>query len=182
MMHETPPLQFLIIDDGSDDQRRLFRSLRKGFPAAALHVVTSKQDFDAALAQSVFDVVVTAYQLEWSDGLKVLKRIRRRFPHVPVFWVSSGQLDEAIVAGMKAGLNDCVSKKRLQRLPKAIRDSLAQARVIREDAQVLQSLREAEQRYRAISDLTSDYAYLLHIEADGGVVCDCVNERFNYIT
>jgi len=126
--------------------------------------------------------VVTAYQLEWSDGLKVLKRIRRRFPYVPVIWVSSGQLDEAIVAGMKAGLNDCVSKKRLQRLPKAIRDSLAQARVIREDAQVLQSLREAEQRYRAISELTSDYAYLLHIEADGGVVCDWVNERFTYIT
>jgi PAS domain S-box-containing protein len=182
MMHETQPLQFLIIDDDLESQKRLLRTLRTEFPGAALHAIASQQDLDAALAQHLFDVVVTEYQLKWTDGLKVLRQIRRRFPHTPVIWVSAAPLEEIIVAGMKAGLNDYVSKKHLRRLLKAIRDSLEQARINHEDAQAFQALRAAEQHYRVISELTSDYAYLLHIKADGLVVCEWVNERFTSIT
>ena len=147
-----------------------------------MHEITGKQDLDEAIAQHPFDVVVSEYQLKWSDGLRVLKRIRRRFPHTPVIWVSSASHDEAIAAGMKAGLNDYVSKPHLQRLPKAIRDSLEQAKRCQQEAQALQALRAAEQRYRVLSELTSDYAYLLHIKADGSMVCEWVNERFTAIT
>ena len=126
--------------------------------------------------------MVSEYQLKWSDGLRVLKRIRRRFPHTPVIWVSSASHDEAIAAGMKAGSNHYVSKRHLQRLLKAIRDSLEQAKRCQQDAHTLEALRAAEQRYRVLSELTSDYAYLLHIEADGSMVCEWVSERFTAIT
>ena len=182
MMHDTPPLRFLIIDDDPDDLKRLAHRLRKGFPGAVLHEITGKQDLDEAIAQHPFDVVVSEYQLKWSNGLRVLKRIRRRFPHTPVIWVSSASHDEAIAAGMKAGLNDYVSKRHLQRLLKAIRDSLEQAKRCQQEAHTLQALRAAEQRYRVLSELTSDYAYLLHIKADGSMVCEWVNERFTAIT
>jgi two-component system cell cycle sensor histidine kinase/response regulator CckA len=181
MTHETQPLRLLIIDDNPDDRNRLMRSLRKGFPGSTLHEITNKQDLDAALVQHPFDVVVAEYRLKWTDGLKVLKKIRRYFPHTPVIWVSSTHLDEMIVAGMKAGLNDFVSKKHLQRLPNMIRDSLEQAKVYQEDAQAHQAVRASEQRYRAISELTSDYAYLLRIDPDGKLVCEWVDERFTYI-
>jgi PAS domain S-box-containing protein len=182
MTHETDPLRFLIIDDNPGDRKRLFRSLRKGFPGAVVHEITNKQDLDRAVVQYRFDVVVTEYQLKWTNGLNVLKKIRGRFPHIPVIWVSSASLDETLAAGMKVGLTDYVSKKRLQRLLKAIRDSLAQARINQENAHALQALKASEQRYRTISELTSDYTYLLRIEADGGVVCEWVNERFTHIT
>jgi two-component system cell cycle sensor histidine kinase/response regulator CckA len=181
MTHETQPLRLLIIDDNPDDRNRLMRSLRKGFPGSTLHEITNKQDLDAALVQHPFDVVVAEYRLKWTDGLKVLKKIRRYFPQTPVIWVSSTHLDEMIVAGMKAGLNDFVSKKHLQRLPNMIRDSLEQAKVYQEDAQAHQAVRASEQRYRAISELTSDYAYLLRIDPDGKLVCEWVDERFTYI-
>ena len=182
VMPDTHPLRVLIIDDDSNDRRRLVRILRRGFPGATLQEITSQQDLDAAMAHSLFDVAVTEYQLKWTDGLKVLKKIRRRFPHTPVIWVSCASRDETIVAGMKAGLNDYVSKKHLQRLPKAIRDSIEQARANQEDEQTLQALRASEQRYRVISELTSDYAYLLRIEAGGIVVYEWVSERFTAIT
>jgi PAS domain S-box-containing protein len=182
MKHLTQPLRLLIIDDAPDDREHLLRTLRKGFPGAVLHEIATKQDFEMAMAQPAFDVVVTEYRLKWGDGLKVLARIRRRLPYTPVIWVSRASSDEAIAAGMKAGLNDYVSKRRLHRLRKAIKDSLEQTRLNQEHAQAHQALRASEQRHRVISELTSDYAYLLHIEADGAVVCDWVNERFTYTT
>jgi PAS domain S-box-containing protein len=147
-----------------------------------LHEITSQQDFDQAMMQHTFDVVLSEYQLQWSDGLRILKKIRRRFPHTPVIWVSSASHDEAIAAGMKAGLNDYVSKRHLQRLRKAISDGMEQARQRQQDAHALQTLRAAEQRYRVLSDLTSDYAYLLHIKTDGSMRCEWVNERFTALT
>jgi two-component system cell cycle sensor histidine kinase/response regulator CckA len=182
MVYDAHPLRFLIIDDDPDDRKRLVRYLQKGFPGAVLHEITGKRDLDEAVAHYPFDLALTEYQLTWSDGLKVLKRIRQHFLYTPVIWVSSATCDETIAAGMRAGLNDYVSKRHLQRLLKAIRDSLAQARQTERDAHVLQALRAAEQRYRVLSELTSDYAYLLRIEADGSLVCEWVNEGFTSLT
>jgi two-component system, cell cycle sensor histidine kinase and response regulator CckA len=182
MMDDTPSLRFLIIDDNPDDLERLAQPLRKRFPGAVLHEITAKPEFDETIARHPFDVVVCEYQLKWSDGLRVLKRIRRRLPHTPVIWVGSGSHDEAIAAGMKAGLNDYVLKRHLQRLPRAVRDSLERAKKCRQDVQTLQTLRAAEQRYRTLSELTSDYAYLLHLKSDGRTECTWVNERFTAIT
>jgi PAS domain S-box-containing protein len=182
MMPEIQPLRLLIIDDNADDRNRLMRSLWQGFPGAVLREITTKQEFDAALALPLFDVVVAEYWLTWTDGLKVLKKIRRHFPQMPVIWVSSTPLDELIVAGVKAGLNDFVSKKHLQRLPKIVRASIAQARVHQGDAPAHQTVRASEPPYRTISELTSDYAYFLRITPDGSVVCEWVDERFTELT
>src|SRR5919108_515699 len=141
MMDAAHPLRFLIIDDDPDGLKRLVGRLRKGFPGAVLHEITGKQDLDETLARHPFDVVVSEYRLMWGDGLRVLKRIRRRFPHTPVIWVGSANHDEAIAAGMKAGLNDYVSKRHLQRLPRAIRDGLEQAKRCQHEVQTLQTLR-----------------------------------------
>jgi two-component system, cell cycle sensor histidine kinase and response regulator CckA len=181
-MHDTHSWRFLIIDDDANDRKRLVRCLRKGFPGAVLQEIIGKQDLDEAIARHPFDLVLTEYQLKWSDGLKVLKRIRQRFPHIPVIWVSSASCDETIAAGMRAGLNDYVSKQHPQPLRKAIRDSLAQARRIQQEAHAQQTLRAAEQRYRVLSELMSDYAYLLRLEADGSIVCEWVSERFTSLT
>jgi PAS domain S-box-containing protein len=147
-----------------------------------LYEITGRQDLDEAIARHPFDLVLTEYQLKWSDGLKVLKKIRQRFPHTPVIWVSSASREETLAAGMRAGLYDYVSKQHLQRLRKAIRESLAHARRTQQDASTLQALKAAEQRYRVLSELTSDYAYLLRLEADGSLICEWVNERFTALT
>jgi PAS domain S-box-containing protein len=182
IMHDSYPLRFLIIDDDADDRKHLLRRLRRGFPGAVLQEITGKQDLDEAMARHPFDLVLSEYQLKWSDGLKVLKRIRQRFPHTPVIWVSSASRNETIAAGMKAGLNDYVSKQHPQHLLKAVRDTLKQARQHQQHAHALQALRVAEQGYRVLSELTSDYAYLLRVDADGSIVCEWVNERFTSLT
>jgi PAS domain S-box-containing protein len=182
VMNDSPSVRLLLIDDDVNDLKRLVRHIRKGFPGAILREITDEKALDEATSQFPFDVVVSEYRLKWSDGLKVLKRIRRRFPHTPVIWVSSAGYDEAIVAGMKAGLTDYVPKRQLQRLGKSIRDSLEQAERCRQAAYALEALKAAEQRYRMISELTSDYAYLLHLKADGGIAYEWVSEGFTAMT
>jgi PAS domain S-box-containing protein len=182
MMSEIHPLRFLLIDDHPDDRRRLLRSLRKGFPGAVWQDISSQHEFEAAMAQSLFDVVVAEYQLKWSNGLEVLRKIRSRFPHTPVIWVSSATCGETIAEGMKAGLSDYVSKTHLQRLRDAVRDSLDRATASQENAEALQALRASEQRYRAIAELTCDYAYLLRLETDGIEICEWASEHFTSVT
>jgi two-component system, cell cycle sensor histidine kinase and response regulator CckA len=182
MVHQKRPLRILIIDDQLDDRERLSHTLRHGFSGAVLREVTHKRAFLEAVAQGCFDVVVTEYRLTWGDGLKVLKTIREHAPHAPVIWVSGTPLDEAIASGMKAGLNDYVAKQHLHRLVRVIRESLQRSQLARNQADALQGLRASEQRYRAISELTSDYAYVLRLAMDGTIVGEWVSERFMYIT
>lgn len=182
MKHQRQPLRFLILDDQADDRGRLLHALRQGFSGAVLLEITDQKAFEEAVAQGFFDVVVTEYRLTWTDGLKVLKTIRTYVPHASVIWVSRAHLDEAIAAGMKAGLNDYVSKNQLHRLVKVIKESLKRNEIAREHEETLRELQASEQRHRAISELTSDYAYVLCMDADGAIVCEWVNERFPYIT
>src|SRR5687768_13883736 len=109
MEHQSQALRFLLIDEQADDRGRLLHILRRGFPGAVLLEITDKKILEEAVTQGLFDVVVTEYQLTWSDGLKVLRTIRKHAPHAPVIWVSRAHLDDVIATGMKAGLNDYVS-------------------------------------------------------------------------
>jgi two-component system cell cycle sensor histidine kinase/response regulator CckA len=182
MAHQKQPLRILIIDDQPDDRGRLLHILQQGFSGAVLHEIMHQRAFQEAVAQRCFDVVVTEYRLMWSDGLKVLKTIREHAPHTPVIWVGGTPLAEAIALGMKAGLNDYVAKQHLHRLVPVIRESLEHSQFARNQADALQGLQASEQRYRVISELTSDYAYMLRLEMDGTIVGEWVSERFMYIT
>jgi two-component system cell cycle sensor histidine kinase/response regulator CckA len=182
MKPSRQPLRFLVIDDQAEDRGRLLHALRKGFSGAELLEIGAQQAFEEAVAHGFFDVVVAEYQLTWTDGLKMLKTIKKHAPHASVIWVSRVHLDEAIAAGMKAGLNDYVSKHHLHRLVKVIKESLKRSEIAREQVEALRQLQISEQRHRVISQLTSDYAYMLRIDADGAIVCEWANERFTAIT
>jgi two-component system, cell cycle sensor histidine kinase and response regulator CckA len=182
MARQKQRLRILIIDDQPDDRGRLAHTLRHGFSGAVLREIAGKEAFEEAVAQGCFDVVVMEYRLAWIDGLTALKAIRERAPLAPVVWVSSMPLDETIASGMKAGLNDYVAKQHLHRLVKVIRESLKRSRLAESQADALRGLQASEQRYRLISELTSDYAYMLRLEMDGTIVGEWVSERFMYIT
>jgi two-component system, cell cycle sensor histidine kinase and response regulator CckA len=182
MAQQKQPLRILVIDDQPDDRGRLTHTLRHGFPGAVLREIANKRAFEEAVAKGCFDVVVMEYRLAWGDGLAVLKTIREHAPHAPVIWVSSVPLEETIASGMKAGLNDYVPKQHLHRLVKVVREGLERSRLARSQADALQGLRASEQRYRVISELTSDYAYVLRLDTDGTIVGEWVSERFTYIT
>ncbi|HSL44773.1 MAG TPA: PAS domain S-box protein [Anaerolineales bacterium] len=59
---------------------------------------------------------------------------------------------------------------------------VATAQDISERKLAEQTLQESEERYRLVSELTSDYAYRDQIEADGSIVPEWITESFTRIT
>ena len=135
-------MRFLVIDDSPYDRELIVHRLQRDFPDAEFTEVIKRKNFDVALEQGNFDIALVDYRLQWTDGLWLLKKIKARFPDVPVIMVTDTGSEEVATEGLKAGLSDYVLKKHLQRLPIAVQESLEkiQLRKQLQQAQKMESL------------------------------------------
>jgi len=138
-------MRFLVIDDNPDDRWLLIRELRQEFPDAHFEEIVQRDDFDLALAQGDFDMVLTDYHLGWTDGLWIMRQIRERDPQAPIIMVTGSGNEEVAVQGFKQGLSDYILKGHLRRLPVAVRESLEKAGLDRERARTEEALRKAKE-------------------------------------
>jgi two-component system, cell cycle sensor histidine kinase and response regulator CckA len=180
--HRDQGPRFLIVDDAPEDRAGIIRILQKGFPGARCVEVSRKRDLATALAHEAFDLVITESRLQGINALKLLRTMKSLSPHTPVVWVSHHIDEEGLVAGIKSGLSDVVSKKHLHRLATVVYENLEKARPTLEHEQTIQRLTAAEERYRTIAELTADYAYALRVEPDGTLIYEWVSDTFTRLT
>ena len=135
-------LHILLVDDNPEDRALVIRELRRDFPNLQINQITDANQFARALESDKGDLVITDYQLRWSDGLAVLRAIKARWPDCPVIMFTGTGSEEVAVEAMKAGLDDYVLKTANQysRLPGAVQ------RAVERKTQ-LRALQEAENRY-----------------------------------
>src|SRR4030095_12528048 len=102
-----PDRHVLVVDDERLVRWSLSERLRAdGFVVTEASSVESAID---ALAKAP-DAVILDYQLPDGDGLAVLKRVRQTDPDLPVVMLTAHKDAEIIVAAMKAGASDYVTK------------------------------------------------------------------------
>jgi len=102
-----PDRHVLVVDDERLVRWSLSERLRAdGFTVTEASSVESAID---ALAKSP-DAIILDYQLPDGDGLTVLKRVRQTDPDLPVVMLTAHKDAEIIVAAMKAGASDYVTK------------------------------------------------------------------------
>lgn len=153
-------LQILLIDDDPDDRMRVLQEIELELPGSEIHIIDSEADFERALSEQDLDMVITDYQLAWTNGVDVLKRLKKDRPMVPVIMFTASGGEEIAVDAMKHGLDDYIIKSsgQLMRLRGSIRaaaDHIASQ----------QALIDAEIRYR---DLFQDIPIgLYQTSADG---------------
>ena len=138
-------LRILLIDDNPDDRTLVIRELRREIPELQIIQIIDARGLSQALEEGNFDLVITDYQLRWTDGLSVLLNIKKQWPDCPVIMFTATGSEEIAVEAMKAGLNDYVLKspKHFSRLPAAIRISM-------EQIEQRHALKEAERRYQSL--------------------------------
>lgn len=126
-------LRILLLDDNPDDRLLAIRELRREFTDLDVEQITEATGFDAALAAGNFDLVITDYQLRWSNGIEVVQAVKARYPDCPVIMFTNTGSEEIAVEAMKAGLDDYVLKspKHHFRLPVAVKSALERAAVER---------------------------------------------------
>lgn len=127
------PVRVLIVDDNPQDRGLVIRELRKAHPDSEILEAIDQAQFDAHINHSTFDLVVTDFHLQWSDGIQVLQAVKRRAPHCPVIMFTATGNEDVAVYAMKQGLDDYIIKnvKHLVRLRGAAQAALDRSRTQR---------------------------------------------------
>jgi signal transduction histidine kinase len=122
----SQPLRVVIVDDNPDDRMLSRHTIERNFPNAHVEEVIEPEKLERTIEAGGFDVMITDYQLRWSDGLRVLRQVKERHPYTPVIMFTATGTQETAVEAMKGGLDDYVirSAPHFVRLPAAIRTVL----------------------------------------------------------
>ena len=119
-------LKLLLVDDNPDDRTLVIHELSKEFPDLVVDQIYQAESLTRALEGLGFDLVITDYRLNWSDGLEVLRQVRSVLPDCPVIMFTGTGNEEVAAQALKSGLDDYVVKspKHFRRLPGAVRAAL----------------------------------------------------------
>src|SRR5947208_5485562 len=115
-------LQILLVDDNPDDRALVMRELSKEFPNSQFRHVKDLPTLISALEAAPCDLVITDYQLLWTDGITVLNTVKAHWPECPVIMFTGSGSEEIAVRALRSGLDDYVLKgpKHYARLPAAV--------------------------------------------------------------
>jgi two-component system CheB/CheR fusion protein len=149
-------LSILLIDDNPDDRALVERQLKLHLDEPRVLHAGTAEALEEVLADDSFDVAITDYQLRWSDGIAVLRELKRRFPDRPVIMFTASGNEEVAVAAMKEGLDDYITKtvKHYPRVPFAVRACVERA----EQRRGLEAARERETLAKARLEITLEAA------------------------
>ena len=127
----SKPLRILLVEDSDDDALLLQRALvRDGYQPVCLRVDTAPA-LRAALADGDWDLVVSDYHMPRFSAEAALEMVRDSGRDLPFIILSGVVAAEDVVALLKNGAHDFVTKDSLARLVPAIERELREADVRR---------------------------------------------------
>jgi PAS domain S-box-containing protein len=131
----------LHVEDSPQDAKLCSRQLERAGYQPVVDVVASAEEFEKALSENSYDVILSDYNLpEWS-GMAALEALQREGRDIPFILVTGTVGEELAVEFIKRGATDYVLKDRPARLPLAIEKAL-EGRRIREERRLAERSRD----------------------------------------
>ena len=103
-------VHILVIDDNPTDRLLVKRELERQLSKLQITEIFDHKLFGEALKRGRFHLVITDYQLRWTNGLDVLKNIKANYPQCPIVMFTNTGNEEIAVEAMKSGLDDYIIK------------------------------------------------------------------------
>jgi CheY-like chemotaxis protein len=114
-------LRILHLEDGKEDALLIEESVRNEGIQVEFLLVTSRSEFDRALEQAHFDIVLADSGLPGFNGPTALKMVRQKYPHVTFVCLSGNSEPSNIKANFDMGASEFISKNNLPRLMDTLR-------------------------------------------------------------
>jgi len=145
------PLRALIVEDSREDFELILAHLARAGWAVEAERVDNRPAMRLALAARLWDVVIADHSLPQFSGTEALQLAKDIGVAAPFILVSGSIGEDAAVAALHAGADDCINKESLSRLAHAVERSLAAAESRRERRLAEEALRDSLEQLRALS-------------------------------
>ena len=171
------PLNVLLIEDNPADAELCLHALEKTQYEIQCDVVQTASEFVQKLKETVYDIILSDYNLGDWNGLDALELLQKEGRDIPFVLVTGALGDEAAIECLERGVSDYVLKDRLDRLPAAISKVLEDRgrRYERECAD--RWLKENEAKFRALAEAIPTGVFI-----EQGTRCLYVNHAAEEIT
>jgi two-component system cell cycle sensor histidine kinase/response regulator CckA len=145
-------IHILHLEDDPVDAELIQAKIESAGLSCRITCVQDRDEFEIALRQGGYDIILADYQLPMYDGMSALRLAQALCPDVPFIFVSGTMGEDAAIEGLTEGATDYVLKQRLSRLVPAIPRALHEAENRRERWRAEEALR---QRNRDMERLTT---------------------------
>ncbi|NJR72622.1 MAG: PAS domain-containing protein [Scytonema sp. CRU_2_7] len=149
-------LKFLLLEDSLLDAELIHALLTESGIGCDLLQVTTQAEFQTALNQDGFDLILSDYALPGFDGITALGMAQRHCPDIPFIFVTATMGEEVAIETLKSGATDYVLKQRLERLVPSVRRALREAQYRRTCKMAEAELYRREQEFRALAENSPD--------------------------
>lgn len=141
------PLRILYLEDEPNDVEISQITLAKTGLQCEMVRVETRDEFEGALIQPGFDVILADYALPSFDGFAALSIAQATHPTIPFIFVSGTLGEELAIAALQNGATDYVLKQRLERLAPAVQRALREVAERVERQRTTEALRASERRF-----------------------------------
>ncbi|HUA68909.1 MAG TPA: PAS domain S-box protein, partial [Candidatus Saccharimonadales bacterium] len=158
------PLHILHLEDDPDFAELVRTLLEQDDLHAEVKRVVGRAEFEAALADEKFDVILSDFRLPKFTGLEALEFVQKVYSHLPFILISGTIGEQAAIESLKAGATDYVLKQSPERLASAVRRAVQEAGERAKRRQVETELIRREKYFRTLTENTLDILCILSRE------------------
>jgi hypothetical protein len=134
-------MHILLLAEDPGDRQLLEEILIKEGLACQMTHATSKEEFQAALEQTQFDLIISDLTPPADSGIGALAASKKLQPDTPFIFVSGTAGEDQVGESLKSGATDHIFKEQLHRLGPAARRAWLEARERKERQRLEQQLR-----------------------------------------
>ncbi|MFW6357734.1 MAG: PAS domain S-box protein, partial [Chroococcales cyanobacterium] len=149
-------LKFLLLEDSLLDAELIQAHLEEGNINCDLVRVETRTDFQNALLNTIFDLILADYSLPSFDGIAALEIAQSCCPEIPFIFVSATLGEEVAIETLKSGATDYVLKQRLGRLAPSVQRAIRESQERQERQEAEEKLYRREQEFQALVENSPD--------------------------